>query len=83
MALLHSAYHRWWSLSLHRCLGRLREQSVILAVGREDCLLHQNRELSGTLWCKGIGNALREWDEMAHDWPVWYDMVNRYIGGHD
>ncbi|MFM8273199.1 MAG: esterase family protein [Gemmata sp.] len=64
-------------------LDRLREQSIILAVGRDDRLLHQNRELSGKLWGKGIGNALREWDGFAHDWPVWYDMVNRYIGGSD
>jgi esterase/lipase superfamily enzyme len=64
-------------------LDRLREQDVILAVGTGDRLVHQNRELSGKLWGKGVGNALREWDGFAHDWPVWYDMVNRYIGGHD
>jgi esterase/lipase superfamily enzyme len=64
-------------------LDRLRQQDIILAVGRDDRLLNQNRELSGKLWGKGVGNALREWDGMAHDWPVWYDMVNRYIGGHD
>lgn len=62
-------------------LDRLRQQSIILAVGREDKLLHQNRELSGKLWGKGIGNALREWDGMAHDWPVWYDMARMYLGG--
>ena len=64
-------------------IDRLREQDIVLAVGNGDRLLHQNRELSGKLWGKGIGNALREWDGFAHDWPVWYDMVNRYIGGHD
>ena len=64
-------------------LDRLREQDIILAVGKGDRLLNQNRELSSKLWAKGIGNALREWDGMAHDWPVWYDMVQRYIGGRD
>jgi esterase/lipase superfamily enzyme len=64
-------------------LDRLREQDIIFAVGKDDRLLHQNRELSGKLWGKGIGNALREWDGFAHDWPVWHNMVNRYIGGHD
>ena len=64
-------------------LDRLREQNLILAVGREDRLLNQNRELSSKLWARGIGNALREWDGMAHDWPVWHDMVRMYIGGHD
>lgn len=64
-------------------LDALRRQDIILAVGRDDGLIHQNRELSGKLWGKGIGNALREWEGFAHDWPVWYDMVNRYLGGHD
>ena len=64
-------------------LDRLREQSIILAVGNGDRLVHQNRELSAKLWGKGVGNALREWDGFAHDWPVWHDMVNRYIGGSD
>jgi esterase/lipase superfamily enzyme len=62
-------------------LDRLRAQNIILAVGRDDKLLHQNRELSGKLWGKGIGNALREWDGFAHDWPVWHDMVRTYLGG--
>lgn len=64
-------------------LDRLREQDVILAVGNGDRLVHQNRELSGKLWAKGVGNVLREWDGFAHDWPVWHDMVQKYIGGHD
>jgi esterase/lipase superfamily enzyme len=64
-------------------LDALRRQDVILAVGKDDQLLHQNRQLSGTLWQKGIGNALREWDGFAHDWPWWHKMINMYIGGHD
>ena len=56
-------------------------QNIILAVGNGDRLVHQNRELSGKLWAKGIGNALREWDGFSHDWPVWHKMVNLYIGG--
>ncbi|MBA4065234.1 MAG: esterase [Isosphaera sp.] len=64
-------------------LHHLRRQDVILAVGNGDRLVHQNRELSGKLWHKGVGNALREWDGFAHDWPVWHKMVGMYIGGHD
>ena len=64
-------------------LDHLRRQDVILAVGNGDQLVHQNRALSAKLWGKGIGNALREWDGFAHDWPVWHHMVNRYISGHD
>ncbi len=62
-------------------LDRLRRQELIFAVGNGDRLVHQNRELSGKLWGKGIGNALREWDGFAHDWPVWHQMINLYIGG--
>jgi esterase/lipase superfamily enzyme len=64
-------------------LEQLRRQDIILVVGNGDQLVHQNRELSGKLWAKGIGNALRQWDGFAHDWPVWYKMLNMYIGGHD
>ena len=64
-------------------LYHLRQQNIILAVGKDDQLVHQNRELSGKLWSKGIGNALREWDGFAHDWPVWHKMINLYIGGQD
>ena len=71
--------NEWENYRLHH----LRSQSIILAVGNGDRLLHQNRQLSGTLWNKGIGNALREWDGFAHDWPVWRHMMNLYIGGAD
>jgi len=64
-------------------LDCLRRQNIILAVGNGDRLVHQNRELSGKLWTKGIGNALREWDGFSHDWPVWQKMANLYIGGND
>ena len=42
-----------------------------------------NREFSGVLWNKGIGNALREWDGWSHDWPYWENMIRAYVGGHD
>ncbi|MGL6076834.1 MAG: esterase family protein [Fimbriiglobus sp.] len=64
-------------------LMHMRNQDIVLAVGNGDKLLHQNRELSGKLWNKGVGNALREWDGFSHDWPVWHQMINLYVGGHD
>jgi len=64
-----------------RRLEALRRQNIILAVGKGDRLVEQNRELSGHLWNKGIGNALREWDGFAHDWPVWHKMIQMYLGG--
>ncbi len=62
------------------CLHRL---DIILAVGRADPLIQSSRAMSGVLWDKGIGNALREWDGWAHDWPYWKDMLRRYINGSD
>ena len=64
-------------------LKLLRQLDIIMAIGREDPNIENNRWLSGALWGKGIGNALREWDGWAHDWPFWHKMIQLYIGGHD
>ena len=56
---------------------------IIIATGREDRLTPSSREMSGILWNKGIGNALREWDGWAHDWPYWQQMITQYVSGHD
>ncbi len=61
----------------------LKRQDVILAVGRGDPALETNRRLSGILWGRGLGNALREWNGFAHDWPYWERMLRLYVGGHD
>jgi esterase/lipase superfamily enzyme len=54
-----------------------------MVAGRDDRLLQSSRDMSGALWRQGIGNALREWDGWAHDWPYWEKMVHLYISGHD
>ncbi len=64
-------------------LTLLRRLDIILAAGREDPNIDNNRWFSSQLWGKGIGNALREWDGWAHDWPWWTQMIRHYIGGHD
>ncbi len=64
-------------------MDRLRALDIIMATGKEDRLMQSARDLSGLLWSKGIGNALREWDGWAHDWPFWAKMFGMYIGGHD
>lgn len=66
----------------HR-LGLIRHIDIIMAVGRDDRFIQHNRDFSGLLWSKGIGNALREWDGWAHDWPYWEKMLHLYISGHD
>jgi esterase/lipase superfamily enzyme len=69
--------HDWGRLNL------LRRMDIIMAVGRDDRLLASSRRMSEVLWGKGIGNALREWDGWAHDWPYWERMIQLYISGHD
>ncbi len=64
-------------------LDALRRLDIILAVGRDDPLRAGNECLSGLLWGKGVGNALRVWDGFAHDWPVWARMLHLYLAGHD
>lgn len=64
-------------------LEALRRMDIILATGQDDVFVENNRYLSGILWERGIGNALRIWDGWAHDWPWWRRMVVQYIGGHD
>lgn len=64
-------------------LELLRHLDIIMATGREDRLIDSARGFSGILWSKGIGNALREWDGWAHDWPYWQKMLLLYISGHD
>ncbi|HMP03250.1 MAG TPA: alpha/beta hydrolase-fold protein [Gemmatales bacterium] len=66
----------------HR-LDALRRLDIIMAVGATDYNVDQNRRLSGLLWSKGIGNALRVWDGFSHDWPHWKHMIRLYMGGHD
>jgi esterase/lipase superfamily enzyme len=61
----------------------MRRMDIILATGEGDAFVDNNRYLSGMLWGRGIGNALRLWDGWAHDWPWWKQMIRKYIGGSD
>lgn len=64
-------------------LEALRRLDIVLAVGRDDGLCASNECLSSVLWSKNVWHALRVWDGIAHDWPVWARMLRLYIGGHD
>jgi esterase/lipase superfamily enzyme len=67
----------------HFRLEMLRRQDIIMVTGTEDRLIDSARHMSGVLWNKGIGNALREWNGWNHDWQYWMHMTLAYIGGHD
>ncbi|MEZ4634565.1 MAG: alpha/beta hydrolase-fold protein [Caldilineaceae bacterium] len=77
----HTPLHFVPRLSDPNVIGQLQHLDIILAIGKTDPHINENRRLSGELWAKGIGNALREWDGWAHDWPYWQQMVRAYIGG--
>lgn len=64
-------------------LEALRRMDIIIVTGKDDPLRSSSEQLSGALWGKGIGNALRLWDGWAHDWPWWHQMIRLYVGGHD
>jgi esterase/lipase superfamily enzyme len=64
-------------------LSQLRHVDIIMATGNTEWLIDSARAMSGLLWSKDIGNALREWDSWAHDWPYWQKMIQLYIAGHD
>lgn len=71
------------NLSDPQLLDALRRQDMIIAVGKEDPNIANNRAFSQALWQKQIGHAFREWDGWSHDWPYWQRMVRLYIQGHD
>ncbi|MBX2997380.1 MAG: esterase family protein [Caldilineaceae bacterium] len=77
----HTPLHYIPNLSDPGMIAQLQRLEIILAVGKTDPHIEENRRLSGHLWGKGIGNALREWDGWSHDWPYWQQMVRLYIGG--
>jgi esterase/lipase superfamily enzyme len=77
----HTPTHYVPNLSDPGYIHRLQNLDIILAVGEHDPHIEENRRLSGMLWGKGIGNALREWDGWSHDWPYWMQMLRLYIGG--
>lgn len=67
----------------HHRLEQIRHLDIIMTTGKTDRLHWSSQEMTRILWDKGIGNALREWDGWAHDWPYWEQMLHMYIDGHD
>ncbi len=67
----------------HGHLEAMRRQDIIMVTGQDDPHRAHNEYVSGLLWSKEVGNALRIWDGWAHDWPWWHQMIQLYIGGHD
>ena len=64
-------------------LEAIRGVNIIIAVGKEDPNIENNRWFSGLLWRRNIWHAFREWDGWSHDWPYWQQMIRTYIHGND
>ena len=62
-------------------LAALNNLDMIIAIGKDDPAIEENRAFSQSLWDKGVWHAFREWDGFAHDWPYWHEMLLLYIGG--
>ncbi|RME53426.1 MAG: esterase, partial [Caldilineae bacterium] len=71
----HTPMHYIPNLTDPHIIAQMQRMDIIFAIGEHDPNIEENRRLSGILWGKGIGNALREWDGWAHDWPYWQKMV--------
>lgn len=75
--------HYVGGLDNHEHLEAIRRMDIVMAVGRDDPNIENNRQFSGALWGKNIWHAFREWDGWSHDWQYWMKMTRQYISGHD
>lgn len=64
-------------------IDALRRLDIIIAVGKDDPNIENNRALSAALWSKNIWHAFREWNGWSHDWPYWQRMIRMYLQGYD
>ncbi|WP_183559827.1 esterase family protein [Mucilaginibacter sp. SP1R1] len=60
-------------------LQGIKQMNIVLAIGREDVLLHNNLSLSRALTDKGIHNSIYIWEKEAHQARSWRQMVVNYL----
>jgi len=60
-------------------LEQLRRLEIVLAIGRADPFLDNNRHLSRLLGDKGIPHQLHVWDGRAHSAGAWRKMAGLYV----
>ena len=60
-------------------LKSVRNLDILLAVGDEDPFYQNTRDLSQTLWDKGIWHALHVWSGRAHRFRYWRQMAKHYF----
>jgi esterase/lipase superfamily enzyme len=75
----HTPNHFLPNLSDSEMIENLRNMQIALAVGRADPFGESNRDLSQSLWDKGVWHSLDLWDGEAHCAKYWRQMVGRYF----
>ena len=75
----HSPSHFVPNLNEARVLDQFRRLDIVLAVGDQDPFLDNNRQLSESLWRKGVWHALHVWQGRAHSPKYWRKMVELYV----
>ncbi len=75
----HTPTHFLPSLACPWRLEKLRQLDIVLAVGREDPFLDNNRHFSRLLGEKGVHHRLYEWDGRAHRAGAWRRMAALYV----
>jgi len=67
------------ALSDPALLEALRRMRVVLAIGREDPFMAQNKELHDILVAKGVHGEIYFWDGRAHQGWAWRRMAPLYL----
>ncbi len=75
----HTPTHFLPNLTDPQWLEPLRRMDIVLAIGREDPFLANNRYLSRTLHDKGVPHARHEWGDRAHRGRYWRRMAPLYV----
>ena len=75
----HTPNHFLPNLSDSAIIESLRQMRIALAVGEADPFGDSNRELSQSLWDKGVWHSLDIWDGRAHCAKYWRQMVPKYF----
>ena len=75
----HTPAHFLPSLDCPWRLENLRRLEVVLAVGKEDPFLDNNRHISGVLEDKRVDHRLHLWEGRAHRAGAWRRMAALYV----
>jgi esterase/lipase superfamily enzyme len=75
----HTPLHFLPGLTCERRLESLRQIDVVLAVGKDDPFLENNRYLSRVLAAKSVHHQLHCWDGRAHRAGAWRKMAALYV----